>query len=78
MNIDKSFLRRANSSLSCLLRVLAGISILTVLTGHLQSAVETELKEPGGQTIIRYVVEAPENIAPAESTDPAKQVGLIL
>ncbi|HXB70944.1 MAG TPA: hypothetical protein VNY05_22100 [Candidatus Acidoferrales bacterium] len=78
MNIDKFFFCRANRNPGCLLRVLAGISILTALTGHLQSAVETELKEPGGRTIIRYVVEAPENIAPAETKDPARQVGLIL
>src|ERR1700720_1152997 len=68
MNIDKG----------CLLRVFAGVSILTASTGHLQCAVESELKDAGGKTIIRYVVEVPENIAPAESKDPARQVGLIL
>src|SRR6202035_1445926 len=47
-------------------------------TGHLQCAVESELKDAAGKTIIRYVIEAPENIAPAESKDPARQVGLIL
>jgi hypothetical protein len=39
---------------------------------------ESELKDDAGRTIIRYVVEAPERIAPAGMTDPAKQLGLFL
>ena len=31
-----------------------------------------------GETIIKYVIEVPPGIAPAGTTDPAKQVGLIL
>jgi hypothetical protein len=65
-------------NLGRLLRILAAIPILAALTASLQGAVETELKDPAGQTIIRYVVEAPENIAPAGSKDPTRQVGLIL
>jgi hypothetical protein len=65
-------------NLSCLLRVLTGISILTAFTGHLQCSVESELKARDGSTIIRYVVEAPETIAPAGTKDPVLQVGLIL
>jgi len=41
-------------------------------------ASETELKDATGKVIIRYVVEPPENVAPAATTDPAKQLGLIL
>ena len=44
----------------------------------LYSAQETELKDADGNTIIRYVIEVPPGIAPAGTTDPAKQVGLIL
>lgn len=43
-----------------------------------QAAQETELKDAQGNTVIRYVVEAPPAIAPAGATDPTRQVGLIL
>ena len=42
------------------------------------AAQETELKDETGKTIIKYVIEVPQGIAPAGTTDPAKQVGLIL
>src|SRR5262245_19771499 len=38
----------------------------------------SELKDESGKTIIQYVVEPPEGIAPAGTADPARQVGLIL
>jgi len=41
-------------------------------------AQETELKDDSGKTIIKYVIEVPPGIAPAGTTDPARQVGLIL
>ena len=40
------------------------------------AAADTELKDETGKTIIKYVVEAPAGLAPAGTTDPAKQVGL--
>ena len=43
----------------------------------LRAAGETELKDETGKTIVRYVVEAPANVAPAGTTDPARQVGVI-
>ena len=49
-----------------------------LIVGPLLAAPETELKDASGRTIIRYVVEAPENVAPANTKDPARQVGLIL
>lgn len=55
-------------------RLLAGLAILTAFS----SAAETELKDADGKTIVRYVVEAPDGVAPAGTTDPAKQVGLFL
>lgn len=42
------------------------------------AANEAELKDEAGKTIVRYVIEVPEGIAPAGTPDPAKQVGLIL
>src|SRR5579863_3339346 len=44
----------------------------------LHSAQETELKDDAGKTIIRYVIEVPAGLAPAGTTDPARQVGLFL
>ena len=42
----------------------------------LSSATEAEFKF--GETTVRYAVEAPRAVAPAGTTDPAQQVGLIL
>ena len=44
----------------------------------LRAAQETELKDESGKTILKYVIEVPPGIAAAGTTDPAKQVGLIL
>jgi len=52
--------------------------IFAALATSLYGAPEAELKDESGKTIIRYVVEAPENVAAAGTTDPAKQVGMIL
>ena len=60
------------------LRLLAGMVFLVGFSTQLQSATETELRDADGKTIIRYVVDAPEHLAPAGTTDPAKQVGLFL
>jgi TPR repeat protein len=38
---------------------------------------ETELKDETGKTIVHYIVEAPANVAPVGTTDPARQVGVI-
>jgi hypothetical protein len=40
-------------------------------------AAETELKDEAGKTILNYIVEAPANVAPAGTADPARQVGVI-
>ena len=55
--------------------VVAGTAIFTV---PLKAAADTELKDDAGKTIIRYVVEPPAGVAPAGTTDPARQVGLFL
>ena len=58
---------------------LAGIAVLAgYFTAPLGAMQETELKDESGRTIIKYVIEIPGGIAPAGTTDPAKQVGLIL
>src|SRR5690242_7614247 len=43
----------------------------------LPASAETELRDEGGKTIVRYIVEAPANVAPAGVTDPRRQVGVI-
>ncbi len=44
----------------------------------LRATIEKELKDESGKTIIKYVIEVPDGIAPAGSTDPTQLVGLIL
>jgi hypothetical protein len=68
-------------SINCglLLRRLAGFVVMSgAFIAPLAAAEETELKDEAGKTIIRYVVETPEGVAPAGTTDPARQVGLFL
>ena len=58
---------------------LTGLFVLAAQSnGLLRAANVAELKDDAGKTIIRYVVDAPDNLAPAGTTDPAKQVGLFL
>jgi predicted esterase len=54
------------------------IFALSLAAVPLSAAPETELKDEAGKTIVKYVIEVPEKISPAGTTDPAKQVGLIL
>src|ERR1700684_3047134 len=59
-------------------RCLAAILIVAgCCVPALRAAGENELKDETGKTILRYVVEAPANVAPAGTTDPARQVGVI-
>ena len=60
------------------LRSSSLIVAVTLAALPLTAAPETELKDETGKTIVKYVIEVPEKIAPAGTTDPAKQVGLIL
>ena len=52
--------------------IVAGCCLTALL-----AAGETELKDETGNTIVHYIVEAPANTAPAGTTDPARQVGVI-
>jgi TPR repeat protein len=58
--------------------VLPCLLFLAAESVSLAAVQETELKDETGKTIVKYVIEVPERIAPAGTTDPAKQVGLIL
>lgn len=51
------------------------ISALGIATA---AAPPAELKDSAGNTIIKYVVEPPDSFAPAGTTDPARQLGLVL
>jgi TPR repeat protein len=58
---------------------LASLAVLAAcFTAQIRAANESELKDESGKTIARYVIEVPDGIAPANTTDPTKQVGLIL
>src|SRR5678816_1676858 len=59
-------------------RWLAGfLAAAGCLVPALRAAEETELKDEAGKTVAKYIIEVPTGIAPAGTTDPAKQVGLI-
>jgi hypothetical protein len=60
------------------IRWVAGLLFAAALIAPLRAAGEAELKDAAGATIIKYVIEVPQGIAPAGTTDPAKQVGMIL
>lgn len=61
------------------LKKLAGLVLAAAAcSAPLLAEQEKELKDQAGKTIIRYVAEVPEGIAPAGTTDPSKQVGLFL
>jgi len=44
----------------------------------LRAIEENDLKDETGKVIVHYFVEAPANVAPAGTTDPAWQVGVIV
>jgi hypothetical protein len=44
----------------------------------LRALEEKDLRDEAGKAIVHYFVEAPANVAPAGTTDPARQVGVIV
>jgi hypothetical protein len=46
-------------------------------TPSLRAAAVRQLKDESGKPILDYIVEAPANVAPSGTTDPARQVGVI-
>src|SRR5215475_10124353 len=59
-------------------RLAVRVLFVTGLVVPLCATGEAELKDASGATILKYVVEAPSGLAPANTTDPARQLGLIL
>src|SRR5439155_18183339 len=57
---------------------LATLILVAALLAAPLRAGEAELKDETGNTIIKYVIEVTPGIASAGTTDPARQVGLIL
>jgi hypothetical protein len=45
---------------------------------ELRALEENDLKDETGKVIVHYFVEAPANVAPAGTTDPSRQVGVIV
>ena len=60
--------------------MIKSIAAVLLTTGAIAfaAAPPAELKNAAGETIIKYVVEPPDAFAPASTTDPAKQLGLLL
>src|SRR5437870_10924358 len=54
------------------------VLLLLLISTILPAAVESELKDETGRTIVKYVIEVPTGLAAANTTDPARQVGLFL
>src|ERR1044071_1141354 len=67
-------MRFMDRSLRCLAAVLTAAGCYAPA---LRAAGVTQLKDEAGKTIVEYIVEAPANVAPAGTTDPARQVGVI-
>ena len=59
-------------------RNLSALAVLALLSAPAAHAIDAELKDESGKTIIKYAIETPEAVAAAGTKDPAKQVGLIL
>lgn len=68
-------LRTFTPLLACLLT-----SVAFAPTAHAAyvAGPETELIDDAGKTVVRYIADAPPNLAPVGTTDPTKQVGLFL
>jgi len=68
-------MRARGRSFRCLISVLLGAGCYVPA---LRALAENDLKDETGKVIVHYFVEAPANVAAAGTTDPAKQVGVIV
>jgi HEAT repeats len=68
-------MRAINRSLRCFSAALIAV---VCYVPALHALEENDLKDEAGKVIVHYFVEAPANVAPAGTADPAKQVGVIL
>jgi hypothetical protein len=60
-----------------LARVIACVCTF-LMAGSLTAFDEGDIKDASGAAVLHYAVSAPKDMAPADTTDPAKQLGLIL
>ena len=60
-----------------LARVIVG-TCFALLAGSLPAFDEGDIKDANGTPVLHYAVAAPKDMAPADTTDPARQLGLIL
>jgi len=67
-------MKAMDRSLHCL---AATLIVAGCCLSALGASEENELKDETGKTIVHYIVEAPANVAPVGTTDPARQVGVI-
>ena len=58
--------------------MLKPLITVALLGSALCAATPSTLKDSAGKAIIQYVVEPPDSFAPPSTTDPARQLGLIL
>lgn len=56
----------------------AAVAMMAGVATGVAATPPTELKDAAGKTIIQYVVEPPDRVAPPSTTDPARQLGLFL
>jgi len=56
----------------------AALIVAVCYTPALRALEEKDLRDEAGKVIVHYFVEAPDNVAPAGITDPARQVGVIV
>ena len=68
-------MRAMDRSFRCL---AAALIVAGCYVPALRALEENDLKDETGKVIVHYFVEAPANVAPAGTTDPAKQVGVIV
>jgi TPR repeat protein len=62
-------------SLRC---VVTAVIVAGCYVPALRALEEKDLKDETGKVLVRYFVDAPANVAPAGTADPAKQVGIIV
>ena len=67
-----------NFSIVSVTSAIRAALMVSCFCGISMSAGELELKDDAGKVIIRYVVETPDEMAPASTKDPERQLGLIL
>src|SRR3954470_6347941 len=68
-------MRAINRSLRCF---SAALIAAVCYVPALHALEENDLKDEAGKVIVHYFVEAPANVAPAGTADPARQVGVIV